>query len=213
MWWSATGSSRASTSARATSSSGCRPPGCAPTATRWPARCSSTTPAAALDEPAWSGAPHRLADELLLPSVVYAPAIAALLRIVDVRGVAHITGGGLPGNLARVLPDGTAAELRERSWEVPRIFTEIQRVGEVSDDEMRKVFNLGIGMVVVVAPDEVYKALDVLRIEGHRAVEIGNVVTGHAWRPDRLTRVRRDRRTSHPRWAKWPERAIDPGPA
>jgi len=131
-----------------------------------------------LDEPAWAGAPHRLADELLLPSVVYAPAIAALLRIVDVRGVAHITGGGLPGNLARVLPDGTAAELQERSWEVPRIFTEIQRLGEVSDDEMRKVFNLGIGMVVVVAPDEVYKALDVLRIEGHRAVEIGRVVSG-----------------------------------
>jgi phosphoribosylformylglycinamidine cyclo-ligase len=131
-----------------------------------------------LDEPAWSGAPHNLAEELLLPSVVYAPAIAALLRVVDVRAVAHITGGGLPGNLARVLPDGTAAEVEQRSWEVPRIFTEIQRVGQVSDEEMRKVFNLGIGMVVVVPPDEVHKTLDVLRTEGHRAVEIGQVVAG-----------------------------------
>lgn len=131
-----------------------------------------------LDEPAWPGASHRLADELLVPSVVYAPAVQALLRVVDVRGAAHITGGGLPGNIARVLPDGVAAELWQRSWEVPRIFSEIQRLGEVADDEMRKVFNLGIGMVVVVAPDETYKAIDVLRIEGHRAVEIGRVVSG-----------------------------------
>lgn len=132
-----------------------------------------------LDAPAWEGAPHTLADELLLPSVVYAPAIAALLRVVDVRSVAHITGGGLPGNLVRVLPDGTDAVIRERSWELPRIFGEIQRAGDVSTDEMRKVFNLGIGMVVVVAPDEVHRSLDVLRTAGHRAVEIGEITSGH----------------------------------
>jgi phosphoribosylformylglycinamidine cyclo-ligase len=131
-----------------------------------------------LHDPAWSGATHSLADELLLPSVVYAPAIAALLRHVDVRGMAHITGGGLPGNLIRVLPEGTGAEVRAGSWEWPRIFTEIQRLGKVSDEEMRKVFNLGIGMVVVVPADDVYKTLDVLRTEGHRAVEIGEVVAG-----------------------------------
>jgi phosphoribosylformylglycinamidine cyclo-ligase len=132
-----------------------------------------------LAEPAWPGSSHTLADELLLPSVVYAPAIAALLRVVDVRGVAHITGGGLPGNLSRVLPEGTAANLDRRSWEAPRIFSEIQRLGEVSDDEMLKVFNLGIGMVVVVAPSEAHRTLDLLRTEGHRAVEIGEIVPGH----------------------------------
>ena len=131
-----------------------------------------------LDEPAWAGAHHSLGDELLVPSVVYAPAIAALLRHIDVRAVAHITGGGLPGNLPRVLPEGADALLDPRAWEAPRIFGEIQRLGEVSDDEMRKVFNLGIGMVVVVAQDEVHRTLDLLRTEGHRATQIGQVVAG-----------------------------------
>jgi phosphoribosylformylglycinamidine cyclo-ligase len=131
-----------------------------------------------LDAPAWDGAPHSLAEELLLPSVVYAPAIAAVLRVVDVRAIAHITGGGLPGNLVRVLPDGADAVIEERSWEPPRIFDEIQQLGSVSDDEMRKVFNLGIGMVVVVAPEEAHKTLDILRTEGHRAVELGRVTPG-----------------------------------
>jgi phosphoribosylformylglycinamidine cyclo-ligase len=137
------------------------------------------TAALPLDGPAWPGATHRLADELLLPSVVYAAAMAALFRQVDVRGVAHITGGGLPGNLARVLPEGVDARLQRRAWEVPRIFTEIQRLGDVADEEMWKVFNLGIGMVVVVSADDVYRTLDVLRTEGHRAVEIGQIVAGH----------------------------------
>ena len=131
-----------------------------------------------LDGPAWDGAHHSLAEELLLPSVVYAPAIAALLRVVDVRSIAHITGGGLPGNLVRVLPEGTDAVIERRSWEPPRIFTEIQRLGDVSDDEMRKVFNLGIGMVVVVAPEEAHRTLDLLRTAGHRAAEIGRVAPG-----------------------------------
>jgi phosphoribosylformylglycinamidine cyclo-ligase len=132
-----------------------------------------------LREPAWPGAQHSLADELLVPSVVYAPAVAALLRHVDVRAVAHVTGGGLPGNVVRVLPEGADAEIDLGTWEPPRIFGEIQRLGEVSDAEMQKVFNLGIGMVVVVASDEVHRTLDLLRTEGHRAVPIGEIVAGH----------------------------------
>jgi phosphoribosylformylglycinamidine cyclo-ligase len=132
-----------------------------------------------LQDPAWPGAHHSLADELLVPSVVYAPAIATLLRHVDVRAVAHITGGGLPGNLARVLPEGAGAVVDTHTWEAPRIFGEIQRLGEVSDDEMRKVFNLGIGMVVVVAEEEAHRSLDLLRTEGHRAAEIGRVTAGN----------------------------------
>jgi phosphoribosylformylglycinamidine cyclo-ligase len=132
-----------------------------------------------LDGPAYEGAHHSLADELLVPSVIYAPAVAALLKVVDVRSIAHITGGGLPGNLARVLPEGTDAVVDARAWEVPRIFGEIQRRGQVSDDEMRKVFNLGIGMVVVVPAEEAHRSLDVLRTEGHRAVQLGEITTGH----------------------------------
>lgn len=130
------------------------------------------------DDPAYDGAHHSVADELLQPSVIYAPAIAELLRAVEVHALAHVTGGGLAGNLARALPDGVAAVVRRGSWERPRIFGEIQRLGEVADEEMDRVFNLGIGMVAVVAAADVYKALDVLRAAGHRAVEIGEVVEG-----------------------------------
>jgi phosphoribosylformylglycinamidine cyclo-ligase len=131
-----------------------------------------------LDEPAWDGAPRSLGDELLEPSVIYAPAISELLRHVEVRAVAHITGGGIVGNLARVLNPHTSAVVRRRAWEVPRIFGEIQHLGEVSDEEMAKVFNLGIGMVVAVPPRDAFKALDVLRAAGHRAVELGEIVDG-----------------------------------
>jgi phosphoribosylformylglycinamidine cyclo-ligase len=131
-----------------------------------------------LDGPAWDGAHHTLADELLAPSVIFAPAIAALQRAVDVRGVAHITGGGIPGNLNRVLPPGTAAEVVRGSWEIPPIFTEIQRLGDVDVAEMDKVFNMGLGMIVVVPESDVFKALDVARAQGHRATEVGRIVAG-----------------------------------
>ncbi len=131
-----------------------------------------------LDGPAYDGAKHSLADELLAPSVIYAPTIAALARAVDVRGVAHITGGGIPGNLNRVLPKGTAAEVERRSWEQPRIFGEIQRLGQVAPEEMDRVFNLGLGMIVVVPPGDAFKALDLARSQGHRAVEVGRIVAG-----------------------------------
>ncbi len=132
----------------------------------------------ALDAPAFPGAHHTLADELLEPSVVYAPAVAQLVRAVDVRAVAHITGGGIPGNLSRVLPTRVDAVVERSSWESPRIFGELQRLGEVSDDEMARVFNLGIGMIVVVPESESYKALDVLRAAGQRASVIGRVTEG-----------------------------------
>jgi phosphoribosylformylglycinamidine cyclo-ligase len=131
-----------------------------------------------LDAPAWPGASRSLADELLEPSVIYSPAVRALLRAADVKAVAHITGGGLPGNLARVLPGDVDAVVRRRTWEAPRIFAEIQSLGDVDDAEMERVFNLGIGMVVAVPAGDAFKALDLLREKGHRAVRIGEVVGG-----------------------------------
>jgi phosphoribosylformylglycinamidine cyclo-ligase len=110
--------------------------------------------------------------------VIYAPAVTAVLRVVDVRAVAHITGGGIPGNLARVLPAGVDAVVERRSWEVPRMFGEIQRLGRVADDEMAKVFNLGLGMIMVVPPDDEFRALDVLRSHGHQANVIGRIERG-----------------------------------
>ena len=131
-----------------------------------------------LDGPAYEGAHHTLAEELLVPSVIYAPAVLSLLRHVDVRAVCHVTGGGLAGNLVRVLPKGVDATVDPSSWEEPRIFGEIRRLGEIDQDEMRKVFNLGLGMVVVVPADEAFRSLDLLRTAGHRAVEIGRVEKG-----------------------------------
>jgi phosphoribosylformylglycinamidine cyclo-ligase len=131
-----------------------------------------------LDAPAFDGAHHSLAEELLKPSLIYAPAIMALIDAVDVRGVAHITGGGITGNVARVLPSGTSADIERRSWEAPRIFGELQTLGGIDDDEMARVFNLGLGMVVVVPEADAYRSLDVLRAHGHRASEVGRIVAG-----------------------------------
>jgi phosphoribosylformylglycinamidine cyclo-ligase len=131
-----------------------------------------------LDGPAWDGARHSLADELLRPSTIYAPAVGALCQAVEVKALAHVTGGGLPANLGRVLPRHCDAVVRRSAWEVPRIFSEIQAAGEVADDEMARVFNLGIGMVAVVRPHDVFRAHDVLRARGVESVDIGQVEPG-----------------------------------
>jgi phosphoribosylformylglycinamidine cyclo-ligase len=131
-----------------------------------------------LDGPAWDGADHSLADELLSPSVVYAPAVMALLAAAEVHALAHITGGGLPGNVVRVLPAGTMATIDRGTWVVPRVFTELQRLGDVADDEMARTFNLGVGLVAVVPPDAVDAALAALAGAGHDAVVIGSVTAG-----------------------------------
>ena len=98
-----------------------------------------------LDEPACPGAHHNLADELLQPSVIYAPAVLALAERVDVRAVAHITGGGLPGNVPRVLPADCDAVIDRTAWEVPRIFGEIQRLGESPTRRWRVCSTSGSG--------------------------------------------------------------------
>ncbi len=133
-----------------------------------------------LSAPAYEGAQHTLADELLEPSLIYAPAVLALQRVVELRAVAHITGGGLAGNLVRVLPNDVAAIVDSRSWEAPRVFAEIQRLGEIPDEEMRRVFNLGIGMVVIVPSAAQSRALELLRTSGYRAAVIGRVERGEA---------------------------------
>jgi phosphoribosylformylglycinamidine cyclo-ligase len=132
----------------------------------------------ALDAVAFEGAHHDLAEELLRPSVIYAPAVLALQRAVEIRAAAHITGGGIPGNLARTLPSGCDAVVDRSTWEPPRIFDEIQRLGDIDDDEMAKVFNLGIGMILVVSADDVHRAIDVLQAKGHAPRVVGSIEEG-----------------------------------
>jgi phosphoribosylformylglycinamidine cyclo-ligase len=131
------------------------------------------------DEPAWPGAPVTLADELLRPSVLYTPAVRAALACSDVHAVAHITGGGFEGNIPRALPhEGLHAVLDRGTWSVPPIFGEIRRRGRVTDDEMARVFNLGLGMVMIVDPDSVDAALGALGAAGVDASVVGHVDEG-----------------------------------
>ena len=131
-----------------------------------------------LDDPAWAGAVRSLGDELLVPSVIYSPVLSRLAGAVDVRAFAHVTGGGIPGNLVRVLPAGAGAVVRRGTWEEPRIFAEIQAAGDVPDDEMERVFNLGLGMLVVVAEGDAGRAVAELHAAGHPAWDVGAVVEG-----------------------------------
>ena len=133
-----------------------------------------------LAEEAWPGAGRTLGEELLLPSVIYTPAVLALLSSLgsSVHGIAHITGGGLAANLSRVLPAGCGALVKRATWAVPRIFHEVQVAGSVSDEEMDRVFNMGIGMVVAVAPYEASRAVSVLAGAGVEATVIGEVGAG-----------------------------------
>lgn len=131
-----------------------------------------------LEEEAWAGAGCSLADELLRPSLVYAPAVLSLLPRFDVHAVAHITGGGLPGNVPRALPAHLDAVIRKGSWPVPPIFAEIQKAAAVDDAEMYRTFNMGLGLVLAVAPGEAPQVVAALDALGLGAALVGKVVAG-----------------------------------
>ena len=113
------------------------------------------------------------ADVLIEPTRIYVKPLLALMRALPVKGLAHITGGGLVENVPRVLPDDVAAVLDARAWPRPPLFDWLQREGRVADDEMHRVFNCGIGMVLVVAAGDADAALAQLRAAGEGAYRIG----------------------------------------
>ena len=121
---------------------------------------------------------RTLADVLLEPTRIYAKDVLALLEKVEVRSFAHITGGGLPGNVPRNLPDGTKAVLDERRWPRPAVFDVIEREGQVPRDEMYRTFNMGLGLVAVVAPKDEAEALAVLKARGLDAWTVGTIEQG-----------------------------------
>ncbi len=131
-----------------------------------------------LEDEAWPGAGHSLADELLRPSLIYTPAVLALLPRLEVHAAAHITGGGLPGNVPRALPAGLDAVLRVGSWPVPPIFGEVQKASSVDDAEMYRTFNMGLGMVLVLPPDQARAAVATLHDLGFGAGDVGQVMAG-----------------------------------
>jgi phosphoribosylformylglycinamidine cyclo-ligase len=133
-----------------------------------------------LGDPAWQGADVTVADELLRPSVIYAPAVLAARAASSdaVHACAHVTGGGLVGNVPRALPSGLGAVLRRSAWEEPRIFEEIRRLGGVDEDEMDRVFNRGIGMALMVDASGVDAVLSALAGAGMPSAVIGQVTAG-----------------------------------
>jgi phosphoribosylformylglycinamidine cyclo-ligase len=122
-------------------------------------------------------------EALLAPTRLYARHVAALLgAAIDVRAMSHITGGGLPGNVPRVLPEGLGLRLA-RPWKRPAIVELIQRAAAVDEGEMRRTFNLGVGFVVVVPERDAARALDVLGGLGEAPTVLGRVVRVPADRP------------------------------
>ena len=117
-------------------------------------------------------------DALLSTHKSYVKSILSFRNVCDIKGIAHITGGGLPANVVRILPDGCVAHIQNGTWEIPSIFPFLQAKGDVEASEMYKVFNMGIGMVVVVAPDGVDAALKSLKASDESTYLIGEVVAG-----------------------------------
>lgn len=119
-----------------------------------------------------------LGPALLTPTRIYVKDVLALVAQVTVKGLAHITGSGLPGNVPRCLPDGTRAVLKESTWQRAPIFDVLQKLGEVERQEMFNTFNMGLGMTVVVAPGDVKAALELLHARGLQAWDVGVIEAG-----------------------------------
>ena len=133
-----------------------------------------------LDAPVPELGNETLADALLWPHRCYAPAVLPLLALSPppIKAMAHITGGGFVDNIPRVLPEGVGVRIDLDAWELPPLFRLIQSAGGVSDAEMFRVFNMGIGFVLIVAPDEAKETLVRLRESGETAYRLGEVVEG-----------------------------------
>lgn len=120
-------------------------------------------------------------EALLQPTLIYAPVIRALRSAeltANLHGIAHITGGGIQENLERILPDSASAQIRPDSWDCPPVFSWLQELGQVADEEMRRVFNLGIGLILVTAAHAADDILDAVVNAGYTATTIGQVETG-----------------------------------
>ncbi len=119
------------------------------------------------------GRPFR--DVVMAPTRIYVKPLLKLLASVKIKGMAHITGGGITENVPRVLPAGLTAEVKKGSWQMPPLFGWLQAQGNVTDDEMYRTFNCGIGMVVIVAAEDAEAAQKLLAAEGEQVAVIGTI--------------------------------------
>jgi len=121
---------------------------------------------------------RTVGEEMLCPTRIYVSAVLPLLEKYNIKGMAHITGGGLMENVPRILPEGTAAFINTAAWDVPEVFNVIAQEGPVKTEEMYRVFNMGIGMILVVPIAQIGGILDDLKARGEDARLIGRVVKG-----------------------------------
>ena len=120
---------------------------------------------------------RSLGDALLEPTKIYVKPVLALLEQVKVKGISHITGGGFYENIPRSIPDGLGARIEKKAVRVLPIFDMIQEVGAISEHDMFNTFNMGVGMSIIVAPEDVEKTLEVLRENGEDPYIIGQIVS------------------------------------
>ncbi|MEI3613791.1 phosphoribosylformylglycinamidine cyclo-ligase [Pseudogracilibacillus sp. SO30301A] len=124
----------------------------------------------------YDGLSETLGEAALRPTKIYAKSIEAVTEKTDIKGISHITGGGFYENFPRILPEGLGVVLDESKWEVPEILSFIQKRGNMSTEEMYGVFNMGIGMALVVAKEDVEEAVTILNDVGEKATLIGKVI-------------------------------------
>lgn len=118
-------------------------------------------------------------EALLLPHLSYLKPLEGLLDKGVIKGLAHITGGGLTDNIPRILPEGTAVTIKKESWNTPPLFDLLRRLGNVTDEEMYRTFNMGLGMVIVCSREDAETVVDHLRNRRETCYEIGDVVSGN----------------------------------
>ncbi|KAJ0246954.1 Phosphoribosylformylglycinamidine cyclo-ligase [Hirschfeldia incana] len=124
------------------------------------------------------GGSTTLGEVLMAPTVIYVKQVLDIISRGGVKGIAHITGGGFTDNIPRVFPDGLGAVIHTDAWELPPLFKWIQQSGRIEDSEMRRTFNLGIGMVMVVSPEAALRILGEAKNGEYDAYRIGEVVNG-----------------------------------
>jgi phosphoribosylformylglycinamidine cyclo-ligase len=122
----------------------------------------------------------RASERLLAPTRIYVKPVLELMRAVTIKGMAHITGGGITENLPRILDGSLHAEIDTTSWEQGAVFDWLAAAGNITPDEMRRTFNCGVGMIVVVDPADVATSIDILAGAGETAWQIGRIAEGFA---------------------------------
>jgi phosphoribosylformylglycinamidine cyclo-ligase len=135
----------------------------------------------ALDAPLAELGAVTLADALLWPHHCYAPAVLPILAKseIPIKAMAHITGGGFVDNIPRVLPEGIGVQIHKNAWEVPPLFRLIQDRGKIAEAEMFRVFNMGIGFILIVAPEHAAETVAQLVSAGEKVFRLGEAVAGH----------------------------------